>query len=148
MAKREGNNTKRRIAARGTVLQAELDRVLGQVRLGQVRYGGSALHKKRPGDYGFIPPVNPRPSKSMCDDIRPVLKAEAQSLLTEGIQRGIVSNIPADGLPKYVWAVDSDQEPYEAKLGEDGQTYHGYRLNKANESIMRDYVLAEWRQRA
>ena len=33
----------------------------------RLSYIGSALHKTKPGDYGFQPPVNPRATKSTCD---------------------------------------------------------------------------------
>ena len=33
---------------------------------------------------------------------------EARCLFQEGINRGMVSTYSEDGLPKYVWAVDSD----------------------------------------
>lgn len=142
MTKSAGNKKKRRIAALGVVPQEELNRVLEQVR-----YGGSANHKKHPGDYGFKPPVNPRASKSLCDGLRTVLKGEAQALLISGIKCGMVSEFPSDGLPKYVWCVDEKGEPYEAKLGEDGRTYHGYRLSNASDPSMRNEVLSEWRKR-
>ena len=43
-----------------------------------IAYVGSGLHKTKPGDYGFQPPVNPRPWKSICDGRRTILLAEAQ----------------------------------------------------------------------
>ncbi|WP_041793624.1 hypothetical protein [Pararhodospirillum photometricum] len=142
MVKRQGNNPKRRIVSEGAVSSDELRRVLGEAR-----YGGSALHKRRPGDYKLKPAVNPRPNKSVCDDLRSVLLREAQGLLKEGIRRGLVSAFETGGFPKYVWAVDAHNEPYEAKVGEDEKTYHGYRLSEENEPDMRDLVLSEWNKR-
>lgn len=57
--RREGNRPDRRIwdEAATTVEQRE-------ALCGKVRYVGSANHKLRPGDYGFTPSHNPRPSKS------------------------------------------------------------------------------------
>lgn len=57
--KRQGNNPKRRVAPRGTV-SPEI-----QSNLAEARYAGSALHKSKPADYEFHPPVNPRPDKSL-----------------------------------------------------------------------------------
>ena len=50
------------------------------------------------------------------------------------------------GLPKRVWAVDDAGQAYEAMLGDDGTTYHGYRLNRTAPN--REYVIAEWRRRS
>ena len=50
------------------------------------------------------------------------------------------------GLPKVVWAVDDDGEAYEAMLGGDGSSYHGYRLDQ--KAPNREYVIAEWQQRS
>lgn len=58
----------------------------------------------------------------------------------------MVSEHLIGNLPKYVWAVDDAGEPYEAKLGEDGLTYHGYRLEE-NERGMREIVQKEWKAR-
>ena len=69
--KREGNRPDRRLVPHGLSTHdlAELAK--------RLRYGGSGIHKIRPGDYGFVPCVNPRPSKSVCDDLRPILLEEA-----------------------------------------------------------------------
>lgn len=142
MTKRGGNNPKRRIVGQGRIPDVELDALTVRVR-----YGGSTHHKRNAGDYRFIPPSNPRGSKSLCDDLRVILMREAASLMKNGIKKGMVSEILPDGYPKYIWAVDDHDEPYEAKRGDDGCTYHGYRLNEANESLMRELVLDEWHQR-
>ena len=108
-----------------------------------LEYVGSALHKRQPGDYGFHPPVNPRPSKSLCDGKRLVLLGEAQQMLRAGIIKGMISTYFQDGAPKYVWCVDGAGEPFEAKIGLGG--YHGYRI-EADDS-MREVVLREWARR-
>ena len=115
--------------------------------LAQISYEGSGNHKLGPGDYNFVPSHNPRPTKSVCDDLRPILKAEAQSLFVDGITRGMTSPFPPGGIPKYVWAVDKYGEPYEAKT-KPGQeaAYHGYRLGD-DEREMRRTVLKEWKRR-
>lgn len=113
----------------------------------RVHYGGAAFHKHRPGDYGFDPPVNPRPSKSLCDQLRSVLKDEAQSLLESGVDRGMFSAFEDGGLPKYIWAIDDGGEVYEAKIHTSPEIeYHGYRLGP-DEKDMRRYVEGEWKRR-
>ena len=58
----------------------------------------------------------------------------------------MVSGYLEQGLPKRVWAVDDTGQAYEAMLGDDGATYHGYRLNR--KAPNREYVIAEWRRRS
>lgn len=140
MRKREGNRPDRRIAPNGFMSEAE-QRALAA----RIRYGGSASHKLRPGDYGFVPSHNPRASKSVCDDLRPILLLEASTLFERGIALGMVSRFEAGQLPKYVWAVDDTGEVYEAKTNRDSE-YHSYRLGD-DERDMRSLVRAEWRRR-
>lgn len=116
-----------------------------QSNLEKARYTGSAHHKTKPADYGFDPPVNPRPGKSLCDDLKEIRLLEAVSLFRSGVRLGMVSSHIQAGLPKYVWSVDRDKETYEAKLGGDGSSYHGYRLSR--DARMRDYIIAEWEER-
>ncbi len=137
---REGNNPKRNIA--------DADRLTDEEKLsltGWLRYVGRNHHKLHPGDYGFHPPANPRPCKSLCDDKRSILRAEAVSLFKAGIMKGMFSNDlknVMEDTPKYVWSVDSDDEVYEAKIGSDG--YHGYRLG---EIYWKKVVLKTWKSR-
>jgi hypothetical protein len=112
----------------------------------RLRYVGINTHKLHPGDYGFVPPVNPRPSKSPCDELRPVLRAEAARLFRRGAIVGMVSGFELDGSPKYVWAVDADGEVYEAKTKSPDTSYHRYRIGE-DEPEMRRYILGEWRLR-
>jgi hypothetical protein len=137
---RQSNNPKRRIAD-----IRELSEEILRTILDKAIYVGSALHKRNPSDYGFHPPVNPRPHKSLCDDPKVISIAEARKLLEEGVRKGLVSTAMSEGLPKFVWSVDAEQEVYEAKLGNGG--YHGYRLNREDERFMRDLVLEEWKRR-
>ena len=140
--KYQGNNPKRRIAKRDRYTAHELERFASAAV-----YAGSPHHKLRPADYGFDPPVAPRPSKSVCDGKRPVRHGEAARLLQAGMRRGMISAHLEGGWPKYVWAVDDVGEVYEAKLGHGGERYHGYRLAEDDEA-MRRWVLAEWYKRA
>lgn len=113
----------------------------------RVRYVGSANHKLRPGDYGFQPSHNPRPSKSPCDTVRSVLLAEASELMEKGVMLGMVSRFDANGVPKYIWAVDEANDVYEAKTRPELEKhYHGYRLGD-DERDMRAYILKEWGRR-
>jgi hypothetical protein len=140
--KREGNRPDRRISPSAETSEAQRDAL--QKRL---RYVGSGNHKLRPGDYGFVPSHNPRPSKSPCDEIRPVLLAEAQALFSLGIKLGMISRLGDDGAPKYVWCVDEAGEAYEAKTKQGREDeYHGYRIGD-DERDMKGYVLGEWKRR-
>ncbi|HEY6359350.1 MAG TPA: hypothetical protein VIX35_14005 [Vicinamibacterales bacterium] len=141
MRKRQGNRPDRRVAPVGSISKDELQK-LGV----DLQYGGSSLHKLHPGDYGFVPPVNPRPSKSPCDELRPVLRVEAARLFRNGVISGMISRFEPDLTPKYVWAVDADGEVYEAKTKPPDTSYHGYRIGE-DEPEMRRYIIAEWRER-
>lgn len=138
--KRQGNNPKRRVASAGAI-NPEI-----RGNLFRARYVGSAHHKSNPADYGFIPPVNPRRGKSLCDDIRVITRQEAIDLFSFGIHLAMISNYQVNGLPKFVWAVDGYGEAYEAKLGDDGFSYHGYGLDR--DDPFRENIIAEWRRRS
>ncbi|WP_345879136.1 hypothetical protein [Sphingomonas sp. T9W2] len=113
----------------------------------RVRYVGSANHKLRAGDYGFQPSHNPRPSKSPCDAVRAVLRAEASALMMNGIRRGMVSRFADGALPKYIWAIDDAGDVFEAKAKPERETdYHGYRLGD-DEFELRAYLVKEWKRR-
>ena len=134
-------STKRRPARLGFYTQAELGAFANVAS-----YDGRAYHKSKPADYGLDPPVSPRPTKSLCDDKRVVNLAEAKQLLGRAFALGMVSAAStADALPKYAWAVDDDDEVYEAKLGGDGRHYHGYRLSRDDRT--RKWLLDEWKKR-
>ena len=141
--KYRSNNPKRRIAGTDHFRQADLAHFAENAV-----YEGTAHHKRHPADYGFDPPVSPRPWKSVCDDLRTIGRVEAGKLFKEGLRRRMVSTYLIGGLPKYVWAVDAGRPVYEAKLGTDGtrRTYHGYRLRRDEEDLRR-WVMAEWRRR-
>lgn len=140
MRRRTGNDPTRRIASVDLLSEKERQ----ELALG-ARYVRSAHHKTKPGDYGFQPPVSPRPWKSICDGRRVIRHSEAQGLFREGIRFGMISASQQEGLPKYVWAVDSEEEVYEAKVSSGSKDYHGYRLEE--EDSMRAMVLNEWKKR-
>lgn len=140
--KREGNRPDRRILPPEATSDDERQAL--QARL---RYVGSGNHKLRPGDYGFIPSHNPRPSKSPCDELRSILLTEAAALFACGIAFGMMSRLGSSGVPKYVWSVDDAGEVYEAKAKpSQEEQYHGYRIGN-DERAMRQYVLQEWKRR-
>lgn len=138
MPKRRGNDPKRRLAERGTRTPSEIAALVAAHP-----YVGSALHKTRPGDYGFVPTTNPRPSKSLCDARRIVSRKEAGALFRAGARKEMFSTYVRDGLPKYVWSVDAAGEVYESKVGLGG--YHGYVLDRTDP--MHRVVLEEWPRR-
>ena len=137
--KRQGNNPKRRIASVGELSPEVLH------QLSEARYVGSAHHKSKLADYHFSPPTNPRPDKSLCDGIRVIKKSEAAELFQNGISREMVSAYVIGCLPKYVWAVDSDEEAYESVISKGTTKYHGYRLEP--DDPMRSLVIEEWNSR-
>lgn len=135
---RQGNNPKRRIMAANSIADGALEALAAHLV-----YVGSANHKRHPGDYGFHPPSNPRPWKSVCDARRPLLLAEAKELLVAGVLKGMISSPDTDGVPKYVWSVDAEGVPYESKVGNGG--YYGYPLYPDDD--MSAVVLREWARR-
>ncbi len=58
----------------------------------------------------------------------------------------MVSSHLLGGFPKYVWAVDDFGEVFEAKLGEDGRSYHGYPIGDEDRDL-RWLIQKEWRTR-
>ena len=58
----------------------------------------------------------------------------------------MVSAVRADGLPKYVWAVNHEGRTYEAKREQGSRTYHGYALGSDDEA-MRRWVIEQWGER-
>ena len=141
MPKRIGqpNQPNRRVALSGTISDETFAKLEGS------RYTGACYHKRRrSAGYDFLPCPHP-PDKSFCDDLREIPLLEATRLFRCGIRLGMVSTYCENGLPKRVWAVDDHGEPYEAMLGEDGQSYHGYRLDETAPN--RKYVIAEWNRR-
>ena len=138
--KRQGNDPRRRIARKGSVTSET------RAKLAKAIYTGSAHHKsKAGGGYKFIPPVNPRPDKSLCDDLRTITLLQATKLFRSGVLLEMVSTQVKNGLPKFVWAVDSYGEAYEAILAGNSPEYHGYRLHRDQRA--RDFIIATWKER-
>lgn len=109
-------------------------------------YEGSAHHKSKESDYDLTPAISPRPTKSLCDDVRIIAAEEANQLLKRAFERSMVSDRRVDTEPpKYAWAIDEEGEVYEAKLGNDGLRYHGYRLSK--DDGLHKWLVKEWGKR-
>ncbi|MBF0296434.1 MAG: hypothetical protein HQL96_14695 [Magnetococcales bacterium] len=99
----------------------------------KVGYGGNPEHKRNPGDFQLTPPSNPRPGKTLCDSVGIITRSDATKLLREGMKRGLVSDLPDEGWPKNVWAVDADGHPLEAQLENALEgIYHGYPMPLAD----------------
>lgn len=111
----------------------------------KVRYGGNPEHKRNPGDFGLTPPALPRDDKSLCDEVKIFRRAEALSLLRQGVLSGMISEWDGvNGYPKNIWAMIGDV-PLEAQLENAGNgTYHGYPLEMNDD--FRERVIAKWKQ--
>jgi len=138
--RRPGNNPKRRVAATNVLSQRERTK-LAEV----VRYKASGHHKRNPGDYG-LERTNPRPTKSLCDNVRVVTLAEATALLKRGVTSGVFSDFRYGMFPKFIWCVDQTGEAYEARTdARNPGEYHGYRLEEDDD--MRSHIVSVWKKR-
>ena len=109
----------------------------------RVRYTGSPYHKRSPGDFGLIPPSQPRPDRTLCDEAGIFRVADAQRWLQEGARRGLLSAVPQHGYPKHIWAVTDEGIVLEAKYNNAGSGhYHGYPLFEPDP--FRQIVLNHW----
>lgn len=138
MRRRKTFNPKRSI--RGAV-----DRELLQRLAKRVRYGGNPEHKRNPGDFGLVPPAQPRADKTLCDEAGISKKAVAEGLLRDGVTKGLVSEQMRGEFPQNIWAVTKDGLPLEAELENQAQgTYHGYPMPSTDP--LRDTVLELWKK--
>jgi hypothetical protein len=62
--------------------------------------GSSKPLPMRPADYGFHPPSDPRPHKSLCDDLRTIPAAEARRLFAAGVRNGMISTACVEDLSR------------------------------------------------
>jgi hypothetical protein len=80
--------------------------------------------------------------KSLCDSVEIFSRKEAEKLLQNGIERGVISVQIERGWPRIVWAV-RDGAVLEARLDNAEQgTYHGYPLDDADPFVTT--VLERW----
>ena len=139
MNPREGKfNPKRRLAA---LTQPHLAALA--VLAKSARYTGNPEHKRNPGDFNLTPPASPRRGKTLCDEVGIFHRSLAQSLLRQGLTKGLVDGRwSGEGWPQNIWAVTEGDEPLEAQH-EGGGAYHGYPMPKNDP--LRDQVLSAWR---
>jgi hypothetical protein len=111
----------------------------------RVAYEGSPHHKSNPGDFRLTPPAAPRTDKTLCDEAGVFRRADAERLLTQAIDRGLVSaNTTAGGLPKQLWVVDDQGQVFEAMYGGSASgCYHGYPIRRSDPLF--DRVTQAWR---
>jgi len=111
----------------------------------RVKYTGSPYHKRNPGDFGLSPPSQPRPHKTLCDDMTDITTVkESLRLLRRGVSKGLISEQTRGGFPQNVWAVTEDGVPLEAQLtNREKGVYHGYPMPSTDN--FRDEVLRHWR---
>jgi hypothetical protein len=110
-----------------------------------VTYGGNPEHKRNPGDFGLDPPSLPRQGKTLCDGASIFSRADALSLLREGISRGLVSKQQRGDWPQNIWAVTSSGMALEAMLeNRVTGTYHGYPL--LDDDPLTTQIFERWSQ--
>lgn len=138
MRKRGSFNDKRRF------MEPAYPEILNEI-VSHVRYGGNPEHKRNPGDFGLTPPAQPRPDKSLCDEIGVFRRAEAERLLRDGLKRGLVSEHWRQGFPQNIWSVTADGKPVEAQLENAASgVYHGYPMPRSD--YFAQAVLQRWRE--
>ena len=143
MDRRYGKFNPKRRVRRGCTPE-ELQRLAAMVS-----YGGNPHHKRNPGDFGLIPPAEPRLGKTLCDEVAVFSRRQALLLRREGIRRGMISERQNNGFPQNIWSViemdNGELRPLEAQLENSllGR-YHGYPLQVADPMFV--YILMEWRR--
>ena len=109
----------------------------------RVKYRGSPLHKRNPGDFGLTPPALARSDKTLCDGVGIFTREVAQGLLRIGAALGLISVQTRGRFPQNIWSVTKDGCPLEAQLENHEQgTYHGYPMPTTDP--FRDIVISLW----
>ena len=112
----------------------------------RIRYVGSPFHKRNPGDFGLVPPSQPRPDKTLCDGVQIFERQIAQDLLEEGVKAGLISVQQRGDFPQNIWTVSPSGIGLEAQLDNaDRGTYHGYPMGDGDPFTKR--VQERWDQR-
>ena len=125
-------------------MRQELDHDYLSSLIDFVNYSGNPEHKRNPGDFGLMPPSQPRADKTLCDIVGVFRWQEATKLLKEGVRKGLISEQEQNGYPQNIWAVTEDLLPLEAQLENAGKgTYHGYPMPETDP--FREEVLAKWK---
>jgi hypothetical protein len=138
MRRKSSHNLKRRI-------RQEVEPDYLQELVDIVKYGGNPEHKKNPGDFGLMPPSQPRADKSLCGIAGIFSNKEATRLLKEGVRKGLVSEQVRNGYPQNIWAVTDDGCPLEAQLeNPEVGVYHGYPMYETDP--FREEVLKRWKR--
>jgi len=108
-------------------------------------YGGNPEHKRNPGDFGLTPPAQPRPDKTLCDEVRIFERSVALEYLRHGVERGLVSESWTGDWPQNIWAMTVDGRALEAQI-ENAQlgTYHAYPLPESDPFVSE--VRKRWEQ--
>ena len=140
MAKRHGSNPKRRIAP-----AHRLDVAARAALAARISYVGSAIHKSKPGNYRFQPPMNPRPWKSICDGLRVVLLRRRASCFAVEFSRGCLATSKIMRSPSMSGAWTTRVRFTKLEIIPGSNSYKGYRLEE--EDAMRATVLKEWKAR-
>ena len=137
MRRRRINNPKRKI-------RRDLEPEYLQSLAERVSYGGNPEHKRNPGDFGLLPPSQPRADKTLCGAVGIFSVTQATRYLREGARRGLISEQERNGYPQNIWAVTENGWPLEGQL-ENSQTgtYHGYPMPEADP--FREEVLEKWK---
>jgi hypothetical protein len=111
----------------------------------RIKYVGSPFHKRKPGDFGLVPPAQPRPDKTLCDGTKIFQRETAQELLKKGVEAGLVSVQYRSDFPQNIWAVTTDGIALEAQLDNvDTGTYHGYPMGDGDPLARR--VQERWQE--
>lgn len=136
--RKRSHNRKRAIAL--SVAVDQLRRVSASMG-----YGGNPEHKRNPGDFGLTPPAQPRPDKTLCDEVGIFERAVALDHLRRGVERGLVSESWTGEWPQNIWALTADGRALEAQL-ENAQlgTYHAYPLPESDPFVSE--VQTRWEQ--
>lgn len=110
-------------------------------------YTGNPKHKKNPGDFDLVPPSDPRPFASLCDNANIFRREEAQRLLKNAFRLGLVDSRSKPGeWPKIVWMVSESSMVLQGMYEKIDGHYHGFPVLDEEDPI-RDEVLKVWRIR-
>lgn len=123
-----------------------VDPILSGALLAKIKYVGSPFHKSRRGKFGLVPPVQPRPDKTLCDAVDISEPRAARDLLKRGVEAGLISVQQRGEFPQNIWAVSSEGVALEAQLDNAEQgTYHGYPMGFGDPLAKR--VVERWHER-